>query len=141
MLAQLSYRSFRNLTNTDWHLQAGCHLLLGANGAGKTSLLEAIYLLATTRSFRTSQLEDCVRWGGERFHLRGEFEGAERAFLEVGWEPNGRYRAVNGGSAPLASHLGVQPTVSWTAADQEILSGQPARRRRFLDQGVVGLKP
>jgi DNA replication and repair protein RecF len=141
LLAQLSCRSFRNLTDTDWRLQPGCHLLLGANGAGKTSLLEAIYLLATTRSFRTSQLEDCVRWGGERFHLRGEFEGTERVFLEVGWEASGRYRAVNGASAPLASHLGVQPTVSWAAADHEILSGQPNRRRRFLDQGVVGLKP
>ena len=141
MLAQLSCRSFRNLTDSDWDLQPGCHLLLGANGAGKTSLLEAIYLLATTRSFRTSRLEDCVGWGGERFHLRVEFESAERAFLEVGWEPNGRYRAINGGSAPLVFHLGVQPTVSWTAADHEILSGQPAHRRRFLDQGVVGLKP
>jgi len=141
LLAQLSCRSFRNLTDSDWRLQAGCHLLLGANGAGKTSLLEAIYLLATTRSFRTSRPEDCVRWGEERFHLRGEFENAERVFLEVGWGPNGRYRAVNGGSAPLASHLGVQPTVSWTAAEHEILSGQPAGRRRFLDQGIVGLKP
>lgn len=141
MLAQLSCRSFRNLTDTDWHPGAGCHLLLGANGTGKTSLLEAIYLLATTRSFRTSQPEDCVRWGEESFHLRGEFENTERTSLEVGWEPGGRHRAVNGSSTTLASHLGVQPVVSWTAADHEVLSGQPAHRRRFLDQGVVGLKP
>jgi DNA replication and repair protein RecF len=141
LLAQLTYRSFRILTDTDWHPGAGCHLLLGANGAGKTSLLEAIYLLATTRSFRTSQLEDCVTWGGERFHLEGEFESAERTQLEVGWGPGGRFRAVNGSSASLASHIGVQPTVGWTATDHEVLSGPPARRRQFLDQGLVGLKP
>jgi DNA replication and repair protein RecF len=141
LLAQLSCRSFRNLADAEWRLDAGCHLLFGGNGAGKTSLLEAIYMLATTRSFRTTRLQDCVVWGGDRYHLRGEFESAERAFLEVGWDPSGRYRAVNGGGASLAHHLGVQPTVSWTAADHEILSGQPARRRRFLDQGIVGLKP
>ncbi len=52
---------FRNLPDVTWEVGPGCHLVSGRNGAGKTSLLEAVYLAATARSFRTSQLEDCVR--------------------------------------------------------------------------------
>ena len=48
--------------------------LMSSPGAGKTSLLEAIYLLATTRSFRTPRLEECSREGGSSFYLRGEVE-------------------------------------------------------------------
>ena len=77
MLAELSCHSFRNLETSSWRPGAGCHLILGANGAGKTSLLEAVYLLATTRSFRTSQVVDCAHHGAGEFHLQGEVEARD----------------------------------------------------------------
>ena len=61
MVERLSVHRFRNLPDLTWEVGSGCHLVVGPNGAGKTSLLEAVYLAATARSFRTSQLEDCVR--------------------------------------------------------------------------------
>ena len=51
-LAQLRLRDFRNYTRLDAHFDPGFHLLLGANAQGKTNILEAIYLMATLRSFR-----------------------------------------------------------------------------------------
>ena len=141
MLAQLSCRSFRNLAQVDWRPGLGAHLLLGDNGAGKTSLLEAVYLLSTTRSFRTSRITDCIRHGDSGFHLRGEVEGDRRVTLEVGCGPDGRFRSVNGDQASLAEQLGALPVVAWTAADGEVLTGPPELRRRLLDQGVVGLRP
>jgi len=54
MLTHLTARDFRNLEPLSWQPGAGSHLLLGGNGAGKTSLLEAVYALATTRSFRSA---------------------------------------------------------------------------------------
>lgn len=141
MLSQLTARNFRNLEALTWQPGAGRHLLLGDNGAGKTSLLEAVYLLATTRSFRTSRLADCCRHGGDFFALAGEVAGDGRARLEVGWEAGGRRRSVNGSTGALAEHLEVLPVVAWTAADVEILTGAPELRRRLLDRGLLGLRP
>ena len=142
VLSQLTCRSFRNLEDTHWQPGPGCHLVLGPNGAGKTSLLEAIYVLATTRSFRTSRILDCPRHGSGEFHLEGEIEGDQRFHLETGLAvAAGRYRGVNGRTSSLIDHLRVLPIVAWTAEDTELLHGPPERRRRFLDQGIVGTRP
>jgi DNA replication and repair protein RecF len=151
MLSRLSARTFRNLEPLDLALAPGRHLLLGGNGAGKTSLLEAAYALATTKSFRTSRIADCARHGAGGFHLGGEVEAEARVALEVGWRetpaglegPGGgeRLRLVNGRAAPLAEHLAVLPVVAWVASEAEVATGAPALRRRFLDRGVVGSRP
>jgi DNA replication and repair protein RecF len=117
-------------------------LLVGDNGAGKTSLLEAIYLAATTRSFRTHQLGVCVRLGASVFFV-GAGVGAEpRRELGFALAAGGeRTRTLDGKTPPLAEHLAVLPTLSWTQADHELLTGAPALRRRFLDRGLVHLQP
>jgi DNA replication and repair protein RecF len=117
-------------------------LLLGGNGAGKTSLLEAIHVVATTRSFRAAQIADCARHGAGSFHLEADVETDRRASLEVGWMEGQRVRALNGKVTTLAEHLAVLPVVAWTAtAEAEVLVGAPKARRRFMDRGVVGLRP
>ena len=139
MLKQLSASSFRNLEPLDVELGPGRHLILGANGAGKTSLLEAVYLLATTRSFRTPRVAECARHGASEFRLVGET--SERYRLEVFLDAGQRERRVNGERTSLADHLAVLPVISWTASDGEVLTGAPEERRRFMDRGVLGLRP
>jgi DNA replication and repair protein RecF len=142
MLTHLTARDFRNLEPLSWRPAAGSHLLLGGNGAGKTSLLEVVYALATTRSFRASQIGDCARHGAGSFHIQGEIETDRRSTLEVGWMDGQRVRALNGKVTPLAEHLGVLPVVAWTAAaEAEVLVGAPRARRRFMDRGIVGIRP
>jgi DNA replication and repair protein RecF len=141
VLAQLTANGFRNLAPLSLHPEAGSHLFLGGNGAGKTSFLEAVYVLATTKSFRTSQIGDCIRHGADLFHLEGEVTNGARSRLEVAYGREFRLRTLNGRNAPLAEHLAALPVVSWAAADVELLSGAPRLRRRFLDRGVVGLRP
>jgi DNA replication and repair protein RecF len=142
MLAHLAARDFRNLEPLSWRPAMGSHLLLGGNGAGKTSLLEAVYVLATTRSFRAFQIGDCARHGAGSFHIQGEIETDRRAGLEVGWMEGQRVRTLNGKVTPLAEHLAVLPVVAWTAAaEAEVLVGAPTARRRFMDRGVVGVRP
>ncbi|HEX6200643.1 MAG TPA: DNA replication and repair protein RecF [Thermoanaerobaculia bacterium] len=143
MLTRLEAESFRNLAPTAWEPAPGRHLLTGGNGAGKTSLLEAVYAVATTRSFRTPRLAECVRHGAAGFRLAAEVEDDARTALAVAYSPEGQglERAVNGARVPLAEHLAVLPVVPWTSEDAEVLTGPPARRRRFLDRGVVSLRP
>lgn len=143
MLTRLEAESFRNLAPLAWEPGPGRHLLTGGNGAGKTGLLEAVYTVATTRSFRTPRLAECVRHGAAGFRLAAEVEDDARTALAVTYslEGTGLDRAVNGARVPLAEHLAVLPVVPWTSEDVEVLTGPPARRRRFLDRGVVSLRP
>lgn len=141
MLRELEARDFRNLEPLHCAIGAGAHLVCGDNGAGKTSLIEAIYLLATTRSFRTSQTADCRRHGSKAFTLRGEVESAQRSRLELTFQQRKIERRVNGARVPLSQHLAVLPVVCWTRRDREILVGAPAERRRFIDRGITGLRP
>lgn len=142
MLVKLLARDFRNLEPLDWAPGEGSHLLLGGNGAGKTSLLEAVYVLSTTRSFRAPQIGDCARHGAGGFYLQGEAQDDARVTLEVGWSEGIRMRTLNGKATALAEHLAALPVVAWTtAAEAEVLVGAPQARRRFLDRGVVGMRP
>lgn len=141
MLTELSLFQFRSFPQLELALEPGATLFLGANGAGKTSLLEAAYLLATTKSFRTAQLTDCVRHGEDGFFLRAEVHDEGRTRLELSLSREGRHRFVNGNEGSLADHLAVLPVVAWSALDVETITGAPSARRRLLDRGVLGLKP
>ncbi len=102
--------------------------------------MEAIYVLATTRSFRTAQLGDCRRHGSDGFWLSGEVSAPLRASLQLSWNRGGRKRAVNGKATSLAEHLAVLPVVVWTAADADLWTGTPELRRRQMDRGVLGVR-
>jgi DNA replication and repair protein RecF len=141
LLVHVTARGFRNLEPLTWQPAPGSHLLLGGNGAGKTSLLEAVYVLATTRSFRTPHLADCVRHGEESFAVEGEVESGRRCRLMVAWRGGERQRAINGKSRSLAEHLAALPVAAWHAGEADVLTGTPGARRRFLDRGVVGVRP
>lgn len=141
MISQLLINDFRNLEPLDWRPDCGSHLLLGGNGAGKTSLLEAVYVVATTRSFRAAQIGDCVRHGSDSFRVHAEVETDRRSSLEVSWNAGKRERSLNGRISPLADHLAALPVVAWTSAEAEVLVGAPKARRRFLDRGIVGARP
>jgi DNA replication and repair protein RecF len=137
-LAWLAVEAFRSLADQRIDFPTGRALLVGPNGCGKTSVLEAIYVAATTKSFRTPQLADCVRHGADACAVR---LGAPQADLAVGWRNAERWRAVNGKSASLAEHLTVQPVVAWTTAERDLLTGEPAARRSFFDRGLVAERP
>jgi recombinational DNA repair ATPase RecF len=141
VLSHFTARGFRNLEPVDLEPAPGSHLLLGGNGAGKTSLLEAIYVLATTRSFRAGQLLDCVAHGAAELALWGEAATDRRAALAVSVRDGVRQRSVNGKPTPLMDHLAVLPVVAWATVELGVLMGAPGARRRFMDRGVVASRP
>jgi DNA replication and repair protein RecF len=137
-LGRLQVTDFRCLQSAELHLDPRFTLISGANASGKTSLLEAIYLLGRGRSFRTRRLEHLIRTGTERFVVFGEVETTTRR-VPMGVEGSRKgIRAQIDGDKPsslaeLALFLPVQiidPEV------HRLIEEGPGRRRRFLDWGV-----
>jgi DNA replication and repair protein RecF len=141
-LTHLEADQIRNLKQVTLPLSAGLTIIAGRNGQGKTSLLEAVYLLATGRSFRTRRLDEAIAWDGGPLRVAGRCSGrAGEVDLAVVVGSTGRRLLANGAEVELRSYLGRLDVVDLTAERMEAIRGGPAERRRFLDRGIVGLRP
>jgi DNA replication and repair protein RecF len=142
LLRSLEVHQFRNLTGKiEW--SNGLNILYGDNGQGKTNWLEAIYLVATGRSFRTSRLQEAIKFDENLAVVRGVVEqGVETSReLQVTLQGNVKTLSVNGKREAITRYLGQLDIISITADELEIVRGQPEARRRFLDRGVAQLHP
>ncbi len=135
-LASLSVRDFRNLTKVDLDLGPRFNVVFGDNGQGKTNLLEAIYVLATSRSFRTAKLAELVRMGAETASVRGRVcEADEDREQAVGLRRGLRATRIDGKTPhSLAAYALRTPTVVFHPGAIELSTGGGAERRRLLDR-------
>lgn len=134
----LDLRGVRNLEPLTLEPAPRFNVFHGDNGQGKTNLLEAIYVVAALRSFRTSRLADLIRFGeaGARIGARVDRAGLERVY-EVVIEPTGRKVRLDGKAVrPLAKYFGAFNVVLFAPEDLQLPRGAPADRRRFLDRAV-----
>lgn len=135
-LTGLQLTDFRNYREATLAAPPGLILAYGANGAGKTNLLEAIYFLAVCRSFRTGRDRDLAREGRGGFTLRARVAApAGEEELELSYAAaQGKRAAVNGEVLPrLVDYVGTAAAVAFVPEDMELPQGEPAVRRRFLD--------
>ncbi len=136
---RLRLRQFRNFPELELEVPRAGVAIIGDNGSGKTNLLESLYYLEIFRSFRGSPDEQIVRFGGEAFHIRGEFEDtANGDVLEItaAFETKTRTKRVTvNGAEPerLGDAIGRVRVVIFSPGDLSIVAGGPAERRRFLD--------
>ena len=142
LLAEIEVANFRNLSG---RLLCGPHLNLiyGNNGQGKTSWLEAIHVLARTKSFRTTRLQETIRFGELSAYVRGQvLAGSELTRdLEVAIGESSKSILVNAKRESLTRYLSQLQVFSFTAADLDVVRGMPEARRRFLDRGIASLHP
>jgi DNA replication and repair protein RecF len=143
-LIHLWLHDFRNYESADLTLPAGLTVVRGANGEGKTSLLEAIGYLSTLSSFRGVPNEALVREGAAQAVVRGEGERTGRQLLvEAEIAAGGRGRvALNKQRLRRSSDLLDALRISVFAPDDlELVKGGPSARRRYLDDTLVALAP
>jgi DNA replication and repair protein RecF len=142
LLADLEVSNFRNLTGKiTWGPQL--NIIYGNNGQGKTNWLEAIHILARTKSFRTQRLQETIRFGEQVATISGRVKaGSElERDLQVTLQNNAKTILVNSKREVLTRYLTQLQVFSFTAADLDVVRGMPEARRRFLDRGLSSIKP
>lgn len=143
-LASLSLRGFRNLASQVFEPGPRFDVVSGENGAGKSSLLEAIHVLGALRSFRPCKAADLVQLGAEEARLEASVEGdvAPRRLVVLQPRQGARKVAVDGkrprSSVAFCAHM---PVVAFHPGDLALAAGPPELRRAFLDGILARVEP
>ena len=131
-LAHLRLRDFRNYTRLDADFAPGFHLLLGDNAQGKTNILEAVYLMATLRSFRGVGGAQMIRHGQKGYFVGGSVVGGT---VPTSSGSSGRESAssdqsrLTSAATMLTSHGEREVKIYWSARERKLaLDGQPVKR-------------
>ena len=143
-IAGLSIEGFRNLAPLSFEPGPRFNVLFGDNGAGKSSVLEAIGYVAALRSFRLAKKDDMIALESRSAQLRARIESEPLAHdYRIGLDRNlGRSVSVDGKKPrSLGSYYGLMPLVLFHPGDTELMSGLPEARRAFLDRVLEQVDP
>lgn len=142
-IQRLKLFHFRNLENCAVEFSSHVNLIIGPNGQGKTNLIEAVTTLAEARSFRTSRMEDLVRWGEREASVFGEIQTASGvSTLGLIIRDGKREAYINGErSKGLIDIIGKFSCITFSPADIDIVKGSPAERRRLVDRAAAETDP
>lgn len=142
-LTHLRIENLRLIEALDLDLSPGWNLFLGANGAGKTSLLEAAFLLSHGRSFRSAARDALTRRGTAGFSIYGELLKAGSMIQRAGIaRAAGRLEArLNRETVPVGELVRHVAVLCFEPGSHELIAGPSEERRRFLDWGVFHVEP
>lgn len=139
-------RDFRNFPLVEARFPEGAQFICGGNGQGKTNLLEALGLVTSLRSFRTTEVPALIRWEAQPreaalvYELSHEEMG--ETVLEIHLKPGSKKILLDGNPVRRMSEiLGRFPTITFSSQDIQILRGTPSLRRRVMDMMFVVMDP
>ena len=141
--SDLHIRSFRNLSNAELSLSPRINVLIGRNGQGKTSVLEALYVLAGFRSFRGARNRELIQHGQQAAAVQADVvaDDIERR-VKVTIEPTSKRYLIDGKEpGSLADWIGRLVVVTFCPDDLFLVKGEPELRRRWLDRVIFLLQP
>lgn len=144
-LKSLELSGFRNLLPQSLEFNKRVSFIYGRNGQGKTSLLEAIYLLSQQKSFREVKMQELVSWGAERkeafVSAKLEADGLEKT-LSYKIERGRRSIFINDNKVTEAKlFFGEIPVIAFTPENMVLVQGAPLERRKYLDKLLTLLDP
>ena len=142
-VVSLAVRDFRNIAGAELAFSPRLNLFTGDNGAGKTSLLEALYFLGRGQSFRTSQPSQLIRSGAPSLLVTGQVQLAQGGVVPAGVERSKNATRIRfaGRPANIAELVGHLPFQLLSPDSHRLLDGGPRLRRRYLDWGVFHVEP
>jgi len=133
-LHALEVRDFRCFQRLEIQFHIRANIIIGLNGSGKTSIVEAIHLLSSLRSLRSPSIRDLIRTHSEAFSLRGTVGNVHHEVIHVAYGSHEKVIEING--VPQQSRRALQDafrTISVTADDMKLVQGFPEVRRNFID--------
>ena len=136
ILSSIHLKNFRSHKDTQLNFSNQLNYIIGGNGQGKTSILEAIYYLCTTKSSVAKLDNEVVRFRENEFEITGNFreltESTTRLYYSL--QENKKYCFQNGKQIPRSADIiGKFPVVLLAPADHAITQGSPVERRKFID--------
>ncbi|MFJ6631067.1 DNA replication/repair protein RecF [Streptomyces sp. NPDC091376] len=143
-VTHLSLVDFRSYARVEVPLEPGVTAFVGANGQGKTNLVEAVGYLATLGSHRVASDAPLVRMGADRAVIRAAVTQGERSqLIELELNPGRANRARINRSSQVKPRdvLGIVRTVMFAPEDLALVKGDPGERRRFLDELITARSP
>ncbi|MGW6745804.1 DNA replication/repair protein RecF [Streptomyces sp. NPDC055025] len=143
-VTHLSLADFRSYARVEVPLDPGVTSFVGANGQGKTNLVEAVGYLASLGSHRVSSDAPLVRMGADRAVIRAAVTQGERSqLIELELNPGRANRARINRSSQVRPRdvLGIVRSVLFAPEDLALVKGDPGERRRFLDELITARSP
>lgn len=142
-IRDISLQHYRNYEKIRLDSFGDVNLLIGQNAQGKTNLVEAIFVLALTKSHRTAKDKEMISFGATSAHLAASVEKKYGTLqLELALSTQGKKAKINGlEQRKLSEFIGSLNVVMFAPEDLEIVKGTPGVRRRFLDMEIGQVQP
>lgn len=143
MLSNIAFSNIRNLSEQEISLSPGINLITGDNAAGKTSILEALYLLSVGRSFRTSKLENLIADPSRSCWIRGRVKELQNDIdAVIGFQrlkKRNQFRINGGNVGGIADLAKLYPVQIIHPESHKLITAGPSVRRAFIDWGCFYL--
>lgn len=130
-IRQLSLSGFRNLKSTTLDFHSGFNLISGANGSGKTSLVEAVHIICQGQSFKTTRLDECIQHGESSFLLFAQFNDYKAGFSRENKITKLRLNEIN--INKLSEFTEKSPIRIINSNSFYIVDGSPGTKRAYMD--------
>jgi DNA replication and repair protein RecF len=145
ILKELEIENFRLFPYLKIKFSDGINIISGLNGQGKTSILESIYYLALTKSFRTSNDNHVISYNKDHFNIKSAFSSgeSEKKYIRIYHSnSNGKHLFINRKEVlKFSEYIGTVPCVTLTLDNLKLTQGGPLERRRFLDILISQISP
>lgn len=142
-IEQLQLKNYRNYKQLDISFADKINVIIGENAQGKTNLMEAIYVLAFTRSYRTQHERELIKWEEPFAKIAGTITKRQRTLpLEIIISKRGKKAKLNHlEQKRLSDYVGALNVVMFAPEDLTLVKGSPQKRRRFIDMELGQIQP
>ncbi len=136
IIRSIELKDFRNYETLDIRFSPRTNIIYGDNAQGKTNILEAAYMSATSKSHKASRDKEAIRFGQDEAHIRTFVEKQDREYRIDMHLKNSRAKGVAINRVPIkkvSELLGILNIVFFSPEDLNIIKNSPSERRKFVD--------